>query len=89
MRERRSVREFSDRKIKKLKKTLDTAGVVRDWALGGDCASSTNHLLVNYMPPRTTRKSYRPRASDRTMVGIFCTVLLVASETEDVLTTAT
>src|ERR1700746_2267700 len=24
------------------------------------------------MPPRTTRKSYRPRASDRTMVGNFC-----------------
>ncbi len=24
------------------------------------------------MPPRTTRKSYRPRASDRTMVGTFC-----------------
>src|SRR5580704_5996554 len=24
------------------------------------------------MPPRITRKSYRPRASDRTMVGIFC-----------------
>ena len=48
-------------------------------ALGGDCASSTNHLLVNYMPPRTTRKSYRLRASDRTMVGIFiATALLVA-----------
>ena len=38
-------------------------------ALGGDCASSTNHLMFNYMPPRTTRKSYRLRASDRTMVG--------------------
>jgi hypothetical protein len=25
-------------------------------------------LLINYMPPRITRKSYRPRASDRTMV---------------------
>src|SRR6476620_2006564 len=24
------------------------------------------------MPPRTTRKSYRLRASDRTMVGTFC-----------------
>src|SRR5882724_3050815 len=24
------------------------------------------------MPPRTTRKSYRPSASDRTMVGNFC-----------------
>src|SRR5215831_17054694 len=23
------------------------------------------------MPPRTTRKSYRPRVSDRTMVGIY------------------
>jgi hypothetical protein len=31
-----------------------------------------HHLLINYMPPRTTRKSYRPRASDRTMVDIFC-----------------
>ena len=28
------------------------------------------------MPPRTTRKSYRPRASDRTMVGTFSTTLL-------------
>src|SRR6516162_6695439 len=36
------------------------------------CVSSTTHLLVNSMPPRTTRKSYRPRASDRTMVGHFC-----------------
>src|SRR5258707_9276071 len=25
-------------------------------------------FLINYMPPRITRKSYRPRASDRTMV---------------------
>ena len=25
-------------------------------------------LLINYRPPRITRKSYRPRASDRTMV---------------------
>jgi hypothetical protein len=33
------------------------------------CATSTSHLLINYMPPRTTRKSYRLRASDRTMVG--------------------
>jgi hypothetical protein len=41
------------------------------------------------MPPRITRKSYRPRASDRTMVGIFATALLVASETEGVVTTAT
>jgi hypothetical protein len=33
MRERRSVREFSDKQKKKTKKTLDTAGVVRDSAL--------------------------------------------------------
>src|SRR5467141_1048230 len=37
-------------------------------ALGGERASSTVSLLINYMPPRITRKSYRPRASDRTMV---------------------
>src|SRR5215510_10471113 len=36
--------------------------------LGGECASSTASLLVNCMPPRITTKSYRPRASDRTMV---------------------
>ena len=42
------------------------------------------------MPPRTTGKSYRLRASDRTMVGILvATLLLVASETEGVVTTAT
>src|SRR5271154_6792687 len=34
------------------------------------------------MPPRTTRKSYRPRASDRTMVGILRPHCLFASETE-------
>ena len=33
-----------------------------------ECAPSTTSLLVNYRPPRITRKSYRPRASDRTMV---------------------
>jgi hypothetical protein len=32
VRRRRSVREFSDKQEKKLKKTLDTAGVVRDSA---------------------------------------------------------
>ena len=32
------------------------------------CAASTASLLVNYRPSRITRKSYRPRASDRTMV---------------------
>ena len=37
-----------------------------------------------------TNQSYRPRASDRTMVGILAaTQLLVASETEGVVTTAT
>jgi hypothetical protein len=52
---------------------------------------STPSLLVNHMPPRTTRKSYRLRASpDRTMVGILvATQLLVASETEGVVTTKT
>src|SRR6266849_2024135 len=34
------------------------------------------------MPPRTTRKSYRPRVSDRTMVGILQPLCLSASETE-------
>jgi hypothetical protein len=37
-------------------------------ALGGECASSTASLLINYMPPRITRKSYGPGASDRTVV---------------------
>jgi hypothetical protein len=34
------------------------------------------------MPPRTTRKSYRPRASDRTMVGTAQPICLSASGTE-------
>ena len=34
------------------------------------------------MPPRTTRKSYRPRVSDRTMVGTLRPHCLFASETE-------
>src|SRR5277367_4840092 len=34
------------------------------------------------MPPRTTRKSYRPRASDRTMVGILRPHCLFASGAE-------
>jgi hypothetical protein len=33
VRERRSVHEFSDKEKKKTKKTLDTAGVVRDGRL--------------------------------------------------------
>src|SRR5215475_2373560 len=36
--------------------------------LGGECAPSTGSLLIYCMPPRITTKSYRPRASDRTMV---------------------
>jgi len=32
-------------------------------ALGGDCASSTNDLLVYYIPLWTTRESYRTRDS--------------------------
>ena len=36
-------------------------------------------LLVNPMPPRTTRKSYRPRVSDRTMVGLIATTLLAGA----------
>jgi len=38
---------------------------------GGECASSTASLWINYRHPRITRKSYRPRASDRTMVDTF------------------
>src|SRR6266436_5205408 len=34
------------------------------------------------MPPRTTRKSYRPRVSDRTMIGTLRPHCLFASETE-------
>jgi hypothetical protein len=34
------------------------------------------------MPPRTTRKSHRPRVSDRTMVGTAQPLCLSASETE-------
>ena len=37
----------------------------------GRCVPSTASLLVNYSPPRITRKSCRPRASDRTMVDTF------------------
>src|ERR1700676_2219958 len=33
----------------------------------GNRAAARSHL-INHMPPRTTRKSYRPRVSDRTMV---------------------
>jgi hypothetical protein len=39
-------------------------------------------LSINHMPPRTTRKSYRPRVSDRTMVGIAQPLCLFASEAE-------
>jgi hypothetical protein len=39
-------------------------------------------LLINHMPPRTTRKSYRPRVSDRTMVGTLQPFCLFASEAE-------
>jgi hypothetical protein len=34
------------------------------------------------MPPRTTRKSYRPRVSDRTMVGTLQPPCLSVSDTE-------
>src|SRR5260221_14516996 len=34
------------------------------------------------MPPRTTRKSYRPRVSDRTMVGTAQPPCLSVSDTE-------
>src|ERR1700674_1617185 len=34
------------------------------------------------MPPRTTRKSYRPRASDRTMVGTAQPICLSAPGTD-------
>jgi hypothetical protein len=44
---------------------------------GGECASSTPSLLINYRPPRT-------------MAGILIAILLlVASETEAVVTTPT
>jgi len=36
-------------------------------ALGGTVLRASS-LLINYMRPQTTRKSYRPRVSDRTMV---------------------
>ena len=49
---------------------------------GGECASSTASLLINHMPPRTTRKSYRPRVSDRTMVGNLQPHCLSASEVD-------
>src|ERR1019366_5817371 len=39
-------------------------------------------LSRNPMPPRTTRKSDRPRASDRTMVGLAQPLCLSASGTE-------
>src|SRR4029077_16535556 len=39
-------------------------------------------LSRNLMPPRTTRKSHRPRLSDRTMVGTAQPLCLSASETE-------
>src|SRR5215475_12743821 len=35
------------------------------------------------MPPRTTRKSYRPRVSDRTMVGTSPPRCLPAPETDE------
>src|ERR1700739_1993616 len=38
------------------------------------------------MPPRTTRKSYRPRVSDRTMVGTSPPPRLLASEAESIVT---
>jgi hypothetical protein len=46
-------------------------------------------LSINYIPPRTTRKSYRPRTSDRIMVGILQPHCFFVSEAEDVVTTAT
>jgi hypothetical protein len=42
----------------------------------------TPSLSINHMPPRTTRKSYRPRVSDRTMVGTAQPLCLFASGTE-------
>src|SRR5215470_2263061 len=38
------------------------------------------------MPPRSTRKSYRPRVSDRTMVGTSQPHCLLALEVESVVT---
>jgi DNA replication protein DnaC len=58
VRERRSVREFSGKQIKKLKKTLDTAGVVRD----GRLSPSSGHRLPRKpmefpVPPSRLRDS--------------------------------
>src|ERR1700720_801006 len=41
------------------------------------------------MPPRTTRKSHRPRVSDRTMVGTAQPLCLFASEPKGVATPVT
>lgn len=44
--------------------------------------SLPSRLCPGWMPPRTTRKSYRPRVSDRTMVGTLQPPCLSVSDTE-------
>ncbi len=46
----------------------------------------TASLSINHMPPRTTRKSYRPRVSDRTMVDTVQPPCLLRQRPDDVVT---
>jgi hypothetical protein len=54
---------------------LGSKRVMRHSAVGPDIGS---------LPPRTTRKSYRPRVSDRTMVGNPQPLCLLRPEKSDV-----
>jgi hypothetical protein len=49
--------------------------------LGPGCLGHWSHR-ADPMPPRITRKSYRPRVSDRTMVGTLQPSCLLVSSTE-------
>ena len=52
------------------------------------CASAPSHPL-HVMPPRITRNSHRPRASDRTMVASEATSLACRSfELDGIVTSA-
>jgi hypothetical protein len=46
------------------------------------CVPRAPSLTSDPSPPRTTRKSYRPRASNRTMVSYLITELLVGFRTD-------
>jgi hypothetical protein len=48
VRERRSVREFSDKQKEKTKNTLDTAGVVRDGPLMAPHFPSLRNLFIGF-----------------------------------------